>query len=98
MFLTRRHEAEGYSVHGRWLIIGRTVQANLNHYWMVCSSFATAFGPSFSSNKRWQALPVNRAASRYLCLATLHVGSASDWRVQALAGRLGSTFVRARPW
>jgi hypothetical protein len=45
-------------VDGRSLVIGRTVQANLNHYWIVGSSLARAFRPGFSSNNRWQVLPV----------------------------------------
>jgi hypothetical protein len=51
-------EATGHAVYCWSLIIRQTMQANLNHYWMVGSSFATAFGPGFSFNKRWQMLPV----------------------------------------
>ena len=60
-------------MHGRSLIIGRTAQANLNHYWMVGSSFATAFGVSFFSHTRWRMLPSDGAASRYLYPAAFHV-------------------------
>jgi hypothetical protein len=43
-------------MQGRSLVAGRTVQANLNCYWMMNSSYSTVFGLGASSTVRRQML------------------------------------------
>jgi hypothetical protein len=47
-----RAGSEGHAMQGRSLVDGRTVQANLNRYWMMNSSYWTVFGLGASSTVR----------------------------------------------
>jgi mRNA-degrading endonuclease RelE of RelBE toxin-antitoxin system len=44
--------SEGHAMQGRSLVDGRTVQANLNRYWMMNSSYSIVFGLGANSTVR----------------------------------------------
>ncbi len=44
--------SEGHVMPGRSLVDGRTVQANLNRYWMMNSGYSTVFGLDANSTVR----------------------------------------------
>jgi hypothetical protein len=47
-----RSGSEEHAMRGRSLVDGRTVQANLNRYWMMNSSYSTVFGLGANSTVR----------------------------------------------
>jgi hypothetical protein len=60
-------------VHGRSLIIGRTGQANLNHYRTVVRVSRRHLGSASPPTSDGRCCRSDRAASRYLNLAALHI-------------------------